>query len=100
LDHRLGDAARRERRGTVRHDVALKAEIDQIFDHVQAVESLLPLRGSDSIRLAAAVLISRATKADATEIDEFFKIVYQVRDDVMHGRLDKSSKTRMLGSAP
>jgi hypothetical protein len=89
VDHRLGDALRRWRPAIANEDARRKAEIDKLFDYVQALESLLPLRGSDAIRLAAAILISRSTRASANELDQFFKLIYQIRDDVMHGRLDK-----------
>jgi hypothetical protein len=101
LDHRIGDALRRRQVAIANPDLEIKVEIDKLFDYVQALESLLPLRGSDAIRLSAAILISRSTKEAAPEIDDFFKVVYQVRDDVMHGRLDKviqdarSSKRRV-----
>lgn len=100
VDHRLDDALRRSRPAIANDDARRKAEIDKLFDYVQALESLLPLRGSDAIRLAAAILISRSTRASANELDQFFKLIYQIRDDVMHGRLDKVLEDDRKGKRP
>jgi hypothetical protein len=89
LDHRLGDALRRQRRGVANPDVDLKNEIDQLFDYVQAFESLLPnLRGSDTFCLSAGILLASSTSEAGADVDRFFKNVYRIRDEVMHGRLD------------
>lgn len=89
LDHRLGDALRRQRRGVANPDVDVKNEIDQLFDYVQAFESLLPnLRGNDAFCLSAGILLARSTSEAGADVDRFFKNVYRVRDEVMHGRLD------------
>ncbi len=89
LDHRLGDALRRQRRGVANPDVDLKNAIDQLFDYVQAFESLLPnLRGSDTFCLSAGILLARCTSEAGADVVKFFKSVYHIRDEVMHGRLD------------
>jgi len=100
VDHRLDDALRRSRPAITNDDARRKAEIDKLFDYVKALESLLPLRGSDAIRLAAAILISRSTRASANELDQFFKVIYQIRDDVMHGSLDKVLEDDRKGKRP
>jgi hypothetical protein len=87
VEIRLGDALRRGRRSPHDPDVKRKADLDRLFDYIQALESLVPERGSDAIRLGAAVLLSRSSGVPASQIYDFFKLVYKVRDEVMHGRL-------------
>jgi hypothetical protein len=94
VDHKIEDALRRMQRTTVRHDreTQLTAEIDILLDYMQALESMVPASGSYNISLHASVLLKASkprASINASEIFDFLRKMYAIRNDVMHGKLKK-----------
>lgn len=94
LDHKIEDALRRMGRATIRDDreTQLTAEIDLLLDYMQALESVVPASGSYNISLHAAVLLKASkprASINASEIFDFLRKMYAIRNDVMHGKLKK-----------
>ena len=94
VDHKIEDALRRMQRTTIRHDreTQLTGEIDILLDYMQALESMVPASGSYNISLHASVLLKASkprASINASEIFDFLRKMYAIRNDVMHGKLKK-----------
>jgi len=94
VDHKIEDALRRMGRAATGHDrgAQLTAEIDILLDYMQALESMVPASGSYNISLHASVLLKASrprASINASEIFDFLKQMYTIRNDVMHGKLKK-----------
>jgi hypothetical protein len=100
LDHKIEDAMRRARRVTFRDSQAkLKADIDMLLDFLQALEAIIPERGSYTIALHASVLLRacrpKASGLRVVETFEFLRDMYKIRNAVMHGDLGEVLEGRV-----
>ena len=90
---KIDDAFRRQQqRGAPFDGVATKPAIDQLLDYFQALEAIIPIEGSYQIALYAAVLLGAAHKGrgpKAVDVFDFVKDMHTLRNEVMHGRIDK-----------
>ncbi|HVB34225.1 MAG TPA: hypothetical protein VNJ52_07655 [Patescibacteria group bacterium] len=94
IDMKIEDALRRTMRPTLDGGQADKrVAIDQLLDYFQALEQIVPVNGSEYIALYSATLLKASGnhkyKADPYGTYAFIKKMHKVRNDVMHGRLDK-----------
>jgi hypothetical protein len=94
VDHKIEDALRRMGRANIHRDreTQLAAEIDLLLDYMQALESMVPASGSYNISLHASVLLKACkprASINASEIFDFLRTMYAIRNDVMHGKLKK-----------
>jgi len=90
---KIDDAFRRQQqRGAPFDGVATKPAIDQLLDYFQALEAIIPIEGSYQIALYAAVLLHAAHRGlglKAGEVFDFVKDMHTLRNEVVHGRIDK-----------
>ncbi len=98
---KIDDAFRRQQqRGGPFDAVAPKPAIDQLLDYFQTLEAIVPVEGSYRIALSVAVLLQAASKGRvrAADVFEFVRHMHQLRNDVVHGRIDNvllgNSKTK------
>lgn len=93
IDHKIEDALRRIKRSWSRgYKTQVKPALDMLLDYCQALESVVEVEGSYDIALYASLLLSasgnRGLGATTAELFEFFKGMYRIRNDIMHGRID------------
>lgn len=92
------DDALRRRRKTSRpfRQRDSRADVDRLLDYCQALESILPFRGSQIPESAALLLGADARGLRGAQDDplNFLKDMYTMRDSVMHGRFDQVVEDR------
>ena len=63
-----------------------------LLDYCQALESIVEVEGSYDIALYGSLLLNatgnRSMGTTTAESFQFFKEVYRIRNDIMHGRID------------
>ena len=93
INQKIEDAARRQRRVMLgEREARLRTAIDQLLDYFQILEAVVPAEGSQYISLYAAVLLKaggyRGMGMKPVEMFKLFKDMYNIRNAVMHGRMD------------
>ena len=92
LYDKIEDAFRRQRRGIRHMGAEARVTIDRLLDYFQALEAIIQIEGSYQIALYAAVLLRAASQGRgmaASDVFEFMKDMHTLRNDVVHGRIDK-----------
>ena len=108
LDTKLDDILRRARRSMFgREMTSLKVAVEQLIDCFQIFESVLEVSGSEAGAVYAAALLKESgyvpflpLAADSHGIYKFVKRMFALRNDVMHGRIDKVLHPQKLNSFP
>lgn len=93
VHRKFEDAFRRQRTAVIDRDRAERmATIDRLLDYCQALEALLPLRTKYRIAISASALLAAHFDDNGQRATEIFETVsnqYNLRNDVMHGRIDE-----------
>jgi hypothetical protein len=108
LDTKLDDFLRRERRSMLgREMTSLKVAVEQLVDCFQILESILEVAGSEYVALYTAALLKESGYSpflphttDSYGIYKFVKRMFGLRNDIMHGRIDKVLDPQKLNSFP
>jgi hypothetical protein len=89
---KIEDSFRRQRRVVPFTNSEQRIAIDQLLDYVQALEAILQVNGSYQIALYATLLLCAAWREhgiSSMEVFDFIKEMYTLRNNVVHGRIDK-----------
>jgi hypothetical protein len=94
LDQKIEDAIRREREATFDQEMTRRrVAVDQLLDYIQILEAVLNVKGSENFSLYAAVLLKASGNGQFAhgtyEVYEFLKNIFNIRNNVVHGRLDE-----------